>query len=240
MFIHYRTQGIVLKKTDLGEADQLLTIYTRDFGKLEILSRGARKISAKLKPATEIFCWSEIEFVQGKSQKRLTDAILIDNFKKIRKDLLKLTIAFQLTETINDLIKGQEPDEKIWQHLIETFQRLNNLKPVQPWGLKLYYYFFWLLISFLGYQPELYHCRLCQKKLTASQLYFSAKEGGLICQNCYKRVKLGQEIDCQTIKILRIILKKDWLCLARLKLGKTHFTSLANVTEQTKKFLTTV
>jgi len=240
MFIHYRSQGLVLKKTDVGEADQLLTIYTKDFGKLEILSRGGRKIAAKLRPATEVFCWSEIEFVQGKNQKRLTDAILIDNFRKIRKNLLKLAIAFQIVSVTDELIPVQEADEKIWQCLIETFQRLKDLPAKQNQGLKLYYYFFWSLVSLLGYQPELYHCRLCQKKLSAGQFYFSAQEGGLICQNCYKKVKLVQEISRDTIKILRVILKKDWPCLARLKLTKEHFAQLAAITEETKKFLTSI
>jgi len=66
MFVHYRTQGLILKKEDQGEADLLFTIYTKDFGKLEILGRAIRKISSKLRSGAEIFYLSEVEFIQGK------------------------------------------------------------------------------------------------------------------------------------------------------------------------------
>ena len=87
MFVHHRTSGFILKKVDRKETDQLLTIYTKDFGKLEILAKAIRKISSKLKSGAEIFYLSEIEFIQGKTRKTLTDAILIEKFENLRKDL---------------------------------------------------------------------------------------------------------------------------------------------------------
>ena len=76
MFLNYRTKGFIFKKEDRGEADQLFTIYTKDFGKLEILGKAIRKISSKLRSGAETFYLSEIEFIQGKTYKTLTDAIL--------------------------------------------------------------------------------------------------------------------------------------------------------------------
>ena len=75
MAIHYRTQGFILKKTDRGEADQILTIYTKDFGKLEILGKAIRKIKSKLRSGADLFYFSEIEFIQGKAYKTLTDIL---------------------------------------------------------------------------------------------------------------------------------------------------------------------
>ena len=87
MFIHYRTQGFILKKIDRGEVDRIFTIYTKDFGKLELLAKAERKIQSKLRGGLELFYLSEIEFIQGKAHKTLTDAILIDNFKNLRGNL---------------------------------------------------------------------------------------------------------------------------------------------------------
>lgn len=238
MFIHYRTQGIILKKTDLAEADQLLTIYTQDFGKLEILAKGIRKITAKLRPATELFCWSEIEFIQGKQQKKLTDALLINHFPKIKKDLLKLTLASEIGQTVDELIKEQETDERMWLWLKTIFQKLNNLNLNQSLGLKLYFYFFWHFIALLGYQPELNLCHFCQRKIKTGKVYFSFRDGGLICQNCQKKIKLVQEINPDLIKILRIIFKQNWSFLAKIKLTQKHFLVLGQLSQQIKKFLT--
>lgn len=237
MFVHYRTQGIILKKEDRGETDQLFTIYTKDFGKLEILGKGIRKISSKLRSGAEIFYLSEIEFIQGKRQKTLTDAILIEKFKNLRKDLKRLKIAYQMAEVLDNLVSGQEPDEKIWQLLIETFQRLNipNLK--SPIFNLQYYYFLWNLLSILGYQPELYQCSLCQKKLIPEKLFFSEKEGGVICQNCFKKIDSAKKIEPEVIKIMRLILEKNWSTLSKLKIELKYIKSLSLISENYLNFI---
>lgn len=233
MFVHYRSQGFILKKVDRGEADQILTIYTKDFGKLEILAKAIRKTSSKLRAGTEIFYLSEIEFIQGKAHKTLTDAILIEKFENLRKNLKRLRVAYKISEVLDNFISGQEPDEKIWYLLNEFFDKLNNLKlEIKNWKPEIfYYYFIWNLLSVLGYEPELYNCVLCQKKLVPGKLFFSPKEGGIICHSCQKSVKSTKEINLEAIKILRIILKKDWPNLSRLKIKNQDFDSLKIISE---------
>jgi DNA repair protein RecO (recombination protein O) len=232
MHAHYRTQGFILKKTDRGEVDQLFTIYTKDFGKLEILGRAIRKISSKLRSGVEIFYLSEIEFIQGKSHKTLTDTILIENFPILRKDPGRLSIAYRVSEVLDNLVKGQEADKEIWKMLNETFKKLNNLK-IEDEKLKIiYYYFLWNLLSILGYQPELYNCSLCQKKLLPEKLYFDLKEGGITCQNCFRGKKSGEHIEPETIKILRVMLEKKWQTLLKLKIESNYLKSLKSISEK--------
>lgn len=239
MFTHYRTQGFILKKTDRGEADRIFTIYTKDFGKLELLAKAERKIKSKLRGGLELFYLSDIEFIQGKTHKTLTDAILINNFKNLKKNLKRLKIAYQISEVLDDLVKGQEPDEEIWQLLNETFERLDKLKIACPIGSPqtflrgkleiIYYYFFWVFLSILGYQPELYYCSLCQKKLTPEKIFFSPREGGLICGQCKDSVKQAEQVDADTAKIIRILIKKDWPILEKLKIEVKDLKQLSMV-----------
>ena len=230
MFVHYRTTGLIFKKDDRGETDQLFTIYTKDFGKLEILGKAIRKISSKLRSGAEPFYLSEIEFIQGKTQKTLTDTILINKFPNLRRDLKRLRIVYIISEVLNSLIKGPEADEKIWQLLNEAFQRLdnNNLKPITC--NLIYHYFLWNLLSILGYGLQLYNCAVCQKKLLPEKLYFSEKEKGVICQNCFKKLgassKSVKEISPELIKTLRIILRKDWQTLLKLKFEAKYLKEL--------------
>ena len=186
-----------MKKADRGEADQLLTIFTRDFGKLEILARAVRKISSKLRAGTELFYLSEIEFVQGKTHKTLTDAILIGKFKNLRSDLTKLKIAHKIAESADDLIKAPEQDPKIWQLINEVLDKLNSYTLHAARYTIIYHYFFWNLVSLLGYQPKIQDCRV-----------------------------QGKEIDCDIVKIIKLILKKDWKVLPRLKLEPSHLKLL--------------
>jgi len=253
MFVHYRTKSIIFKKEDRGEADQLFTFYTKDFGKLEILGRAIRKISSKLRSGAELFYLSEIEFIQGKTHKTLTDAISIEKFRNLRKSLKRLAIAYKISGVLAKLVKFQEPDEKIWRLLNETFKNLNNSNLKSTICNLLPYYFLWNLLSILGYKAELYNCVICQKKLLPEKLYFNSKEGGLICQNCFKKVKLveedkssslpfaaarvGKEVKPDIVKILRIILEKNWLTLSKLKIEKDFLKELASVSKNYLSFI---
>jgi DNA repair protein RecO (recombination protein O) len=202
MFIHYRTLGLIFQKEERGDADLLFTVYTKDLGKLEILGKAIRKVSSKLRSGAEIFYLSEIEFIQGKTHKTLTDTILIKKFANIKTDLKRLRIAYKISGILDNLVKDQEPDEKIWNLLKETFRKINKLEIT---GVKLellYYYFFWNLVSFLGYQPEL--------------------QAGSVC---------GRRIDPDLAKILKIIIKKDWPVLLRLRVTPTHLKLLKNISQ---------
>ena len=237
MFIHYRAHGIILKKKPLGEADQLFTIYTKEFGKLKILGRSIRKSSSKLRSGMEVFYLSEVEFIQGKIHKTLTDAILIEKFQNLRTDLKRLKIAFAISDVLDNFVREAEPDKKIWNLLNEILRKLNNFSFVISHLSLIYYYFFWNLISFLGYRPEVYNCSICQRKLKPEKLYFNEKEGGIICFNCFKKMKSGFPLKPEIVKILRIILKKDWKILSKLKIQKEYLKSLGEISKRYSSFL---
>jgi len=220
-----------LKKVERGENDQLLTVYTKDFGKLEILGKAIRKIKSKLRGETDIFYLSEIEFIQGKAYKTLTDAILIEKFENIRKSLKKLKIAYQIAKIFDELVKGQEKDENLWNLLLETFDRLNSRSLLTVHCLLIYYYFLWNFFSILGYQPELYNCSICQKKIKPEILYFNPKEGGIICSQCYKKIKKGKKISLETIKILRVLFKNGWKTFKKLKLNPENLKELKIISD---------
>jgi len=232
MAVHYRTQGLVLRKREIGEADYLFSVYTRDFGKLEILARAIRKIKSKLRGNFRLFCLSEIEFVQGKNYKTLTDAILIKEFSEIKKDFKKLKIAYRVSDFLDKLIKEAEEDKALWQLLLEVFEKLNNLQ-FTAYNLQLiFYYFLWNLFSILGYSPELYHCISCHKRLKPEGLYFSPKEGGVVCSECHQKKKNKSiKIKPATIKILRLILEKNYSTLFRLKIKRENIENLKRISQ---------
>lgn len=228
MFTHYRALGLILKKEERGEADQLFTIYTKEFGKVEILGRAIRKISSKLRAGADIFYLSEIEFIQGKVYKTLTDAILIDKFDILRKSLRRFKLARNIAEILNNLIIGQEKDEAVWQLLIEAFDELNTRYKSKDTVYKVYHYFFWNFLFILGYRPEIDNCIFCQKKLIPEKLYFSFERGGIVCYKCSKNIKIKKEITPEVIKVLRIILKKDWALLEKIKIDQ-NLQKLLNI-----------
>lgn len=154
MFAHYRTPGFIFKKENFREADQIFSVFTRHFGRIEVLARSIRKMRAKLRSAVELFYLTEIEFIQGRVYNTLTDAVSIDKFLGIRKNLKTLAIAYKMAKIFDKMVIGQERDEKLWHLLDETFKRLNNLEPDIQEPELLYQYFRRQLLVILGYGPE--------------------------------------------------------------------------------------
>lgn len=231
MAIHYRTEGFILKKNDLREADQIFTVFTKDFGKIKILARAIRKIKSKLRSGADLFYLSELEFIQGKAYKTLTDASALNKFKDIRKDLNKLEVSQQIVDSLNILVHEEEQDEKIWALLIEVLEKSDNYSLLITGYRLLYYYFLWNLFSILGYQIDLYHCVVCQKRLFPSKLYFSPDQGGILCSDCSDRAEEKIEVSPNVIKTLRILLKKDWDTLSRLKIPDSEKEQLEVISE---------
>ena len=233
MAIHYRTEGFILKKNDLREADQIFTVFTKDYGKIKILARAIRKIKSKLRSGADLFYLSELEFIQGKAYKTLTDAIALNKFKEIKKDLDKLKTVQQIADALNNLVHQEEQDEKIWALLleVEAFEKLDNYSLLVTGYWLLYYYFLWNLFSILGYQIDLYHCVACQRKLSPSRLYFSPDQGGILCLDCSDRAEEKKEVSPNVIKVLRLLLKKDQDILSRLKIPDSEKEQLEFISE---------
>lgn len=225
MFIHYRTKGIVLGKEDRGESNQMFFVYTQDFGKLKILGKAIRKLSSKLRAGIELFYFTELEFIQGKTQKTLTDAALIDNFKNLKKSLKKTAAAKAISIILEKTVKESEKDEKIWNLLSEAFELLNSVKPESSFTGIIQYYFLWNLLSSLGYKPELYCCVKCLKKLSPENIFFDSAQGGLICQDCQKKIESAKSIDADSVKLIRLFLKSDLEVLKKIKVKDLRIIS---------------
>jgi len=228
---YYTTKGIVFKKEDRFEADRVFSVFTKDFGRVKVIGKAIRKITSKLRSGIEIFSFSEVEFIQGRNKKTLINAVLINKFNNIFLVPEKLEIAYKISDVLDDLIKGEEKDENIFNLLNDSFNKLDAYSsPINNYSL-VYYYFFWNFISILGHAPELLQCVLCQQKLNPDSLYFSNNSGGVICKACCSNEKEAIEINSDAVKILRLILKKDWDILSRLKIEAKTKGLLQEVSE---------
>jgi len=144
-----KTEAIILKAADLGETDRLLTIYAREFGKIQIAARGIKKLESKLRYHLEPLNYILLILVNGKNLKIVKDAVSKDQFLSMRKDLERMKVAYKIVDLIDELIVGEEKDEAIWNLILTTLKSLNagystsNIKNFQDNLLRL-----------LGYEPE--------------------------------------------------------------------------------------
>jgi len=223
-FTHYRTRGFFLKNEARGEADEIFTLFTSDFGRIRVLGRAIRKITSKLRSGAGLFYYSEIEFIQGKQYKTLTDAVLIDKFD----------VDYMVADTVDSLTAREQRDDKIWDLLIQTLQVGVGLPLTTD-------YFLWRLFDVLGYSPQLYSCACCEKKLLPERLFFAPDDGGVVCQQCFQKKSpednFGCEILVDTVKMLRLFLKEPIHIVSKLKIGEAEQKNIQDVSELYLNFL---
>ena len=142
-----KTEGIILKKAGLNEVDRLLTVYTKELGKVLVSAKGVRRLESKLRYSIEPISYVKLILVEGKNFLILKDTVLKNQFLKIKKDLEKTKIAKEIADLIDEAIAGEEKDENIWKLILNIFKDLNtgkiDLKEFQK-----------NLIELLGYDPE--------------------------------------------------------------------------------------
>lgn len=129
----YTTEGIILKRIDVGEADSLFSIYTKDFGKIRALAQGVKKEGAKLRGHCEPMNLCRIQFVPTKNGFRLTHAEMLNSWEKIRVDIFLVSAAeyFLILLERNSFEGGNDP--RIFELLRKSFLYLegseNSLVP---------------------------------------------------------------------------------------------------------------
>ncbi len=146
----YKTEAIIIKRNNLNDLDRLLTIYSKDFGKLLLKGKSIRKNQAKLKGHLELFLCSHLMIAPGRGFDIITGAETIESFPHIHNDLKLLSIAHYFSELTDKLIVGQEKDENIWNLLCNSFKELdqgrNSKNIINNFENKL--------IEFLGYGKQ--------------------------------------------------------------------------------------
>lgn len=145
------TEAILLRLTDFGEADRIVTAFTLDHGKLQGIARGAKRSRKRFAGALDPFAHLKLQLQLGKSLATLLSADIIGIFPGIRYDLAKIGTAAYACELVERLTPDEEPNPRLFRLLHCYLQRLDSA-PLSPSDRR---FFAVNLLKILGYQPEL-------------------------------------------------------------------------------------
>ncbi|PIP75008.1 MAG: DNA repair protein RecO [Candidatus Levybacteria bacterium CG_4_9_14_3_um_filter_35_16] len=116
----YKTEGIVIKRRNLGEADKILTIFTKRYGKIQVKAPGIRKINSRRSPHVELLNYSAISLYYGKNLPILIEAKTIEPFSDIKSDLKKISSAYHICELVDNLCPDNQENWDVFMLLKET------------------------------------------------------------------------------------------------------------------------
>lgn len=225
-----KTTGIVLKRTDFGEADRLLTIFSYDQGKVRALAKGARKPLSKLGGHLEPGSMTVFQLAEGRSFYVITGAELQYAYADIRTELRKTSIAYYLFEAVDSLTVEQEAHPHIFSLLSDGLVLLETVEP-GPAEALLSPAFTLKMLAGLGYLPELGVCVHCNNALEPEGNAFSPRLGGILCPDCQVQDYGAMALSATTIKVMRLVLENKLEVVLRLNPPTMVITELTSIIE---------
>ena len=158
------TVAIVLRAQDYKEVDQLLTVYTKDRGKITVLVKGVKKNSSKLRGGVQLFGQSHLTLAVGKGIPVVINAESMDIFPTIRADFGRMSYAGYCAELIDRLLVSDEYAERVFLLIL---QAMNLLAYIDPWvaakALEI------RLLALLGYRAQVTACLHCGRALAGRE-----------------------------------------------------------------------
>ena len=97
----YRCHAVVLKRRDYGEADRILTLYTREQGKVSAIAKGVRRIASRKSGHVELFTQARLLLAKGRNLDVLSQAETIEPYAALREDLVRTTYAYHVAELLD-------------------------------------------------------------------------------------------------------------------------------------------
>ncbi|MGH2639250.1 MAG: DNA repair protein RecO, partial [Rhabdochlamydiaceae bacterium] len=131
----YRTEGIIIKRRNFGEADRILTVMTREYGKLQIKATGVRKITSRRSAHIELLNHTILHLYKGHTFSVLTEAKMLDDFAPVKAHFDKVGLAYHLCELIDGLCPENQENGRVYFLLKRTLADLAAQDDVSfPYG----------------------------------------------------------------------------------------------------------
>ena len=173
----HKCHAIVLRHADYGEYDRMVTLLTPNEGLISAAMKGCRRPSAKLRHASELFCFGEYVLARNGDRAVVKGCTMYDMFYPLREDIFKLTYSSYMLSLAEANAREDSPSELFFL-LVHTLKAMAYCN--MPSSVLLAFYLI-KLVNICGYMPVIDKCVLCGK---AGQRFFSIVHNGLLCRRC--------------------------------------------------------
>mgnify|MGYP001160517940 CR=1 FL=1 len=146
----YSSEGIVLARKNYGEADRIISVFSKDKGRIALIAKGVRRPKSRKRGHIEVFSKVNFQAVSGRGLDIMTEAEMIDDFKNIRLSMRRVSLAYYFMEVIGKITHEGEGNIGVYELLTDSLEKLKTVKLLK----KLRLDFIRNLIILLGYWPE--------------------------------------------------------------------------------------
>lgn len=237
-----KCEGIVIRTTDYGETNKVVTLYTREWGKVGVMARGAKKPNSRLSSITQLFTHGYFLVQKGSGLGSVQQGEMISSFRSIAEDIFLTAYASYIVELTDKCTDDRKPNPFHFELLYQTLNYMNE--GYDPDILMNIYEM--KMLNVMGLYPTLNQCSVCGS--TDGHFSFSIREGGFICHRCLERDAYHLKLSPAAVKLLRIFYYFDLSRLGNIsvksetkaelkKVISTYYEEYSGLHLKTKKFL---
>ena len=212
----YRSEGLVLKSAPLGEAGLIITLYTRDAGKLRAVVRGARKPTSKMVGHLEPLNRVELALARPRvgGMDTITQAQILRSFSSLRASLEGISRGMYLAELVDGFGAEGAANPDLYTLLLDSLEYISD-SPEPDLALR---YFELHLLKCSGFMPELHRCVECRQLLSPGEHLFSPGVGGTLCLQCTPSDVRIMPLSVNALKVMRFLDTASLLELSKLNI----------------------
>jgi DNA repair protein RecO (recombination protein O) len=212
----FRTQAIILKRRDFGEADRLLTVLTPEHGKIDLIAKGARKPNSQKTGHVELFTRADMLVHRGRELDIAVQAEMIAPYLEIREDLQRGAYASYCAELLDRFATaGEEDFADLFQLMDDTLGRL--CLDSDPRLAARYYEMH--LLDLVGFRPELNECVVSRETIRPENQFFSYTLGGVVSPGSAPEGTGLVPIAMVTLKVLRHLQRSEYTHIKSLNIS---------------------
>ncbi len=224
-----RTEAVVLRQKNFGEADRILTLFTARLGKLSAIAKGVRRPGSRTGGHLDLYQRTDILLAKGRNLYIITQAEVIDGYRAVREDLARVSYASYCAELLDRFtVEEGEAQPPLYDLLTDTLSRLAETP-----NLALATRYFELqLLALVGFRPDLHTCVIGGETVQAEDQFFSAAEGGVVCPTDGPERPGAVPLSLAALKVLRHLQRSPYDVVQRLQLGQAVHREVELVMER--------
>jgi DNA repair protein RecO (recombination protein O) len=208
----YRAEAVILRHRKIGEADRILTIFSAEHGKFDVVAKGVRRPASRKSGHLEELSHSSLLLAQGRTLDVVTQCEMLESLAPLRTDLERLSAAVYLAELVDRFSAERQENQAVYYLLLACLRGL-----AEGSGVAATLRFFEVrMLGHSGFEPQLRACASCRGPIDAVINAFSPSAGGVVCGNCHVADAGLRPLTVNALKVLRLLQTGSYADAARL------------------------
>lgn len=217
----YNVKAIVLGAVNWGEADKLITLFSRDKGKIKAAAYGCRRTNSRLAFAAQLFSILDLQLAEGQRLDIIKNCDHNGFLADFSYDYTAFAYASFVAEIVSEIFEENQPQAQVYDKLLQIIPAMLKRNP-RVAALAA----FFQILEYTGSQLQYENCVICGEKIKGDA-FFSCEEGGAVCNKCKTNEKIIYPAKVRLF-ILHL-LKLDWNDLQPFKIQAKDLLAAENI-----------